>query len=679
MTFYLSKLSKRMIVLLAVGLLALAAGNRPTTSEALRSGTGSKIAVPFTLTLAAEPADSAQAAIVRLGIHAHVDLHDVQVTWDPADQVVHDPAFSGRIDQGALAADQPVELRYRVAGQDSRAELVSVTVQGLTADGDLVGKTETRRLSWEASGPVLASPPVSPTELFSASVPFDDAGSSAIVPRENLNRPAPVVPASEPIGLARPNLTIAVSGRWGYQDKASAYSSIPYARVEIIDSGANNDRILGYGHTDSNGYYNITVTSDEAGGPDIYARVLSMDDYSVWVGSSIDTGKSSVYYATTPRSDNVTTGALNLGSWAITDVNNRMAWYIYDQISYYAYRFLMDKVGWDNDSDLAVEWSPSSTQGTFYRFGDGIYLVAGDRWDSDVILHEYGHFVMYQIYPTYPLTPNCNPHYWAVPSSAGCAWSEGWATFLQAAIQNNRYYDDTDDQLIHNDIELPTGSPYGATVEGAVAASLWDIFDSGVETWDALADGINGSSGNGIWNKVFYTDPIDVNAFEYTWLSGSSATNWSVQNIFYHHGIGSAPSVASPDSFEPDNTYALAKSIVPNRAVQTHNIHVAGDLDWTKFTATAGWRYTIATFHLGAGSDTVLDLYGTDGATLLSTNDNASGKASQIVWTAPSSGVYYLRVRDKNAAAYGPETKFDLAVIVWPKGKPIVFLPLMKK
>ena len=97
--------------------------------------------------------------------------------------------------------------------------------------------------------------------------------------------------------------------------------------------------------------------------------------------------------------------------------------------------------------------------GTYYRPGGSIDLLAGDRWDSDVLLHEYGHFVMYKIYgDDMPPSPNCSNHYWGGHSSLGCAWTEGWANFLQAAIQNDPNYVDTEDQTLHINFEPPIPS-----------------------------------------------------------------------------------------------------------------------------------------------------------------------------------------------------------------------------
>ncbi len=182
-----------------------------------------------------------------------------------------------------------------------------------------------------------------------------------------------------------------------------------------------------------------------------------------------------------------------------------------------------------------------------YQPGGSIDLLAGDRWDSDVFLHEYGHFVMYKIYgDDMPPSPNCYSHYWGGHSSLGCAWTEGWADFLQAAIQNDRFYDDTEDQILHINFEPPTPSADHPEDEGAVAASLWDIFDptSISETWDAIGNGINGSSNNGIWSIVYNDGPIDFLEFYSDWINSSNGYDSEITSILQHHQID--PDITSP-------------------------------------------------------------------------------------------------------------------------------------
>ncbi|MGO8691137.1 MAG: S8 family serine peptidase [Thermoguttaceae bacterium] len=70
-----------------------------------------------------------------------------------------------------------------------------------------------------------------------------------------------------------------------------------------------------------------------------------------------------------------------------------------------------------------------------------------------------------------------------------------------------------------------------------------------------------------------------------------------------------------------------------------------GAVEWYKFQAVAGTCYIFQTGLLTL-PDSVLTLYGTDGRTVLASNDDiAPGNyASRILWQAPAAGTYYLAV-----------------------------------
>ncbi|MCP4542818.1 MAG: DUF2341 domain-containing protein [Chloroflexi bacterium] len=100
------------------------------------------------------------------------------------------------------------------------------------------------------------------------------------------------------------------------------------------------------------------------------------------------------------------------------------------------------------------------------------------------------------------------------------------------------------------------------------------------------------------------------------------------------------------DLYEPDNLYPQATEISTDGTVQTRTLHRVADKDWVRFYAEAGGIYTITTSHLPSDVDTVLQLYDTDGVSLLEENDDylLGSRASQVVWIAPENGWYYARV-----------------------------------
>ena len=162
-------------------------------------------------------------------------------------------------------------------------------------------------------------------------------------------------------------------------------------------------------------------------------------------------------------------------------------------------------------------------------------------------------------------------------------------------------------------------------------------------------------------------------ASKIVWIAGSDGTYLARVRHYssvrygattnYDFSIVSRTGVSTPDSYEVDNTAAQARTITTDGSAQLHNIHVAGDNDWVKFTATGGSVYTLETLNLGTTADTYLYLYNSDGATELAHDDDSGGRlASRIVWSAPNSGTYYARARHYSGARFGATTSYDLRI-----------------
>jgi murein DD-endopeptidase MepM/ murein hydrolase activator NlpD len=106
-----------------------------------------------------------------------------------------------------------------------------------------------------------------------------------------------------------------------------------------------------------------------------------------------------------------------------------------------------------------------------------------------------------------------------------------------------------------------------------------------------------------------------------------------------------APLLCATDALEPDDGYPAATPVWPNDPSLARGLDITQDSDWLRFHAAQGWQYTLRTLDLAGGADTVLNLYDVDGLTLLASNDNAgSGSASELIWTAPYTGTYFVEV-----------------------------------
>lgn len=99
--------------------------------------------------------------------------------------------------------------------------------------------------------------------------------------------------------------------------------------------------------------------------------------------------------------------------------------------------------------------------------------------------------------------------------------------------------------------------------------------------------------------------------------------------------------------------------------VQEHNWCPVGDVDWVAFQATAGQVLDLTTSARGLNAAAALQLYNTDGSTLLGevhpVDENAS---ASLEWTVPADGVYYVRLSPENALVGGDDTVYTFTVKV---------------
>lgn len=200
----------------------------------------------------------------------------------------------------------------------------------------------------------------------------------------------------------------------------------------------------------------------------------------------------------------------------------------------------------------------------------------------------------------------------------------------------------------------------------------WDAVDNLSTAIDFDAQYKDGPSG--IWLD-WITDTTDsyypfVGQNGHTYYFQVKAHDAAGNESVYPNGNGMAQHTVqvcpiSQDGFESDNDWITARSIIPNKEVQQHNIHIEADEDWVKFSATKDRTYLIRTHNIGGYADTQLYLYDVDGTTLLEFNDDAPElwPESRIEWKAPKSGFYFVKVDHYNPYAFGCETIYDIDII----------------
>jgi hypothetical protein len=155
---------------------------------------------------------------------------------------------------------------------------------------------------------------------------------------------------------------------------------------------------------------------------------------------------------------------------------------------------------------------------------------------------------------------------------------------------------------------------------------------------------------------------------------GTSNVGYAANYVMYSSG-------GCPDAYEADDTYTVAKSLTLGSS-QVRSFHTAGDVDWAKLTVQAGNVYTISTTNLGSSNDTILELYNTNGVSLLTSNDDCPGMGNASCinnWTAPANGTYFIKVRNfySNGGCSGYD--YNLTALSNSRAGGATYLPLVIK
>ena len=126
--------------------------------------------------------------------------------------------------------------------------------------------------------------------------------------------------------------------------------------------------------------------------------------------------------------------------------------------------------------------------------------------------------------------------------------------------------------------------------------------------------------------------------------------SWGPATARFGSGV---PAPAAPaDDHGDGRSSATRLTRVSDGSSVSGNIETAGDEDYFAFQAERGAEYTIET-RVRSGLDTVIELYNSGGSRLSSDDDSGDGAASKLVWMAPSSGTYYVKVKGYSRSEMG--------------------------
>ncbi|MEV4759236.1 hypothetical protein AB0J86_29635 [Micromonospora sp. NPDC049559] len=289
-----------------------------------------------------------------------------------------------------------------------------------------------------------------------------------------------------------------VAGNWSFQDQNAAWHNQMNLQVQVWDADTFGDSLLATGITDGAGNYNICFDSQSEGFPDsgtadIYVRFVT--ENSQW---KVQRGGSPLAFRTGTTNDVATGSTLNLGSLTSGDGALQRGLHAFDSAND-AWLWIPKPTNLCFDQDdascrqLVINWAPDSTDGTYYSLGgNDVHLAADDPNAPVTVVHEIGHAVMDDVYnDAFPAAPSCNPHSITGASSAGCAWTEGWAEWFPATVYNDPFYRWPDGGSLNlENASWGNGWGQGDTTEGRIAGALIDITDAANEaTWDRYSEG----------------------------------------------------------------------------------------------------------------------------------------------------------------------------------------------
>ena len=188
-----------------------------------------------------------------------------------------------------------------------------------------------------------------------------------------------------------------------------------------------------------------------------------------------------------------------------------------------------------------------------------------------------------------------------------------------------------------------------------------------VELTDPDSDGVYTGSYTGFDTEGTYTIIVKAVSSQevYSYVAGAK----TLQNFYslpLYTSVTQTIGIANieADDYETDDTPGQARVVFINdQNPQAHNFHMPLDEDWVQFFGTAGKTYKIKTSNLSVFTDTIVEVYNSDGTPRPEGPQNIAGAGADefIDWTCPQNGLYYVRITSANTA-FGENIRYDLSV-----------------
>ncbi|MDA0834523.1 MAG: pre-peptidase C-terminal domain-containing protein [Planctomycetota bacterium] len=200
------------------------------------------------------------------------------------------------------------------------------------------------------------------------------------------------------------------------------------------------------------------------------------------------------------------------------------------------------------------------------------------------------------------------------------------------------------------------GTPILLTPKGIVSSTRFPVFSwqpaSLAERYVLQVDNLT----TGQQAVILETNLTATTYVPTTALQNGHVYRWSVQAFNDTIGTAGLPSLGQNFLMQLQDDHAdkaVGSTPIPTNGSVAGNFEIPGDQDWFSFKAKEDADYIIDVT-LNTLTDSTLELIDQDGTTVLVFDDNSGpGLASQIVWHADATGMYFLRVKPKTSDMTG--------------------------
>ncbi|BAN02602.1 hypothetical protein [Ilumatobacter coccineus] len=358
------------------------------------------------------------------------------------------------------------------------------------------------------------------------------------------------------------NLTcggICVEGTLLWTDSAGGTHPIRQATVQIRERNVaeSTDSLITEVTSDDAGTFSAEVSNpdpDEFDGPnrDVFVRVLADGPTFSIVRQS---GPGPVYegqFIDSPLSEEVSNGSIVTTDMTTnqTDPNNTA--FSLQNALVIAGEYVLTMQ--DDPFDSIEVVFPNPESGSYFDT-ERLFVDALDRWDWDVMLHEYGHYVASELgTEDNPGGTHDSRDHLADTEGRNkdegirVAWGEGWPTYFAVSLLQEMntaelgipnvgddHYQDTEDQEVDDDLEA--GGKLGEDNEFTVMSILWDLFDTQEDDVDNITLGAKT-----IWTTLDDGDPKTLSAAYGLFTTAGSEFANDVNCVFSQHNV--APRIA---------------------------------------------------------------------------------------------------------------------------------------